>query len=547
MNLCARICSIAVITAAGIAFSSSNASALPPENGISYQGRLAQNGLPVDGTRDLRFRLYDDAVAGNLVGTVELFDLVVTEGLFSVNLDFGVTPWVTNEQLWLEVEAGPADGMQNYEIISRMKLSAVPYALNTRGISVDSSGKVGIGTDIPARLLHLDDGFTLAGSSISQNTDLLITSEDAGLTLVSDQSGSVGSFIDLMEQTGTGTLVDNWSIIRRTPAAGSSLEFRHGPNFGAFNNNLVMSMNPIGSVDIGGGPATDSRLEISNIGSTDGVKMLGFGEGDISGFYFVSGFAPAGNANFMSLSAAPESTMTWTAGGTVGIGTDSPNSRLDVRFANGNGIEVTDTNTATSAIGIHSTVGAGTGVRGESTNGSGSTIGVYGQVASPSGWGVYSNGRLGASGTKSFMIDHPLDPMGSYLLHYSSESPEPQNRYNGNVHLDKSGRGVVVLPDYFESINADHRYTLTPIGAPAPYLYIESEIQGNAFVIAGGVAGQKISWEVISRRNDEFVRQRGAPIEVQKVGIERGKLLVPSLFGQPESMGIHYKAPASVE
>lgn len=441
MNLCARICSIAVIAAAGIAFSSSFASAVPPENGFGYQGQLNQDGMPVDGTRDLRFRLYDDAVAGNLVGTVELFDLVVTEGLFSVNLDFGVTPWVTNEQLWLEVEAGPADGMQNYEIIARMKLSAVPYALNTRGLAVNENGEV----------------------------------------------------------------------------------------------------------DIGGGPATDSRLEISNIGSTDGVKMLGFGEGDISGFYFVSGFAPAGDANFMSLSAATQSTMTWTAGGTVGIGTDSPNSRLDVRFANGNGIEVTDTNTATSAIGVHSTVGAGTGVRGESTNGSGSTFGVYGQVASPSGWGVYSNGRLGASGTKSFMIDHPLDPMGSYLLHYSSESPEPQNRYNGNVHLDKNGRGVVVLPDYFESINADHRYTLTPIGAPAPNLYIESEIQGNAFVIAGGVAGQKISWEVISRRNDEFVRQRGAPIEVQKVGVERGKLLVPSLFGQPESMGIHFKAPASVE
>lgn len=523
MNKLMRACSVAVLTAAGIGISAPHASALPPETGISYQGQLFQDGMPVDGQRDFRFRLYDDAVAGNLVSTIQLFNVEVEEGLFGVELDWGVAPWEANEQLWLEVEAGPADGMQNYEIISRMKLGAVPYALNTRGVTVDaagtvgvgptlqlnnpaesnwsvfsgsngrfgiqdvgvatrmiidSQGKVGVGITTPARQFHIDDSFTLAGSSISQNTDLLITSEDSGMTLVSDQSGSVGSYIDLMEQTGAGELIDNWTMLRRTPLAGSRLEFRYGSNFGASNNDLALAMFP---------------------------------------------------------------------GGNVGIGTTSANSRLDIRYADGNGIEVTDTNTASSAIGVQSTVGAGTGVRGESTNGSGSTFGVYGQVASPSGWGVYSNGRLGASGTKSFMIDHPLDPTGSYLLHYSSESPVPQNRYNGNVYLDQNGRGVVTLPDYFAAINTDHRYTLTPIGAPAPNLYIETEIQGNTFVIAGGVSGQKISWEVVSQRNDAFVQQRGAPIEIQKVGNERGKLLVPSLYGQPESMGIYYKAPAKAD
>ncbi len=477
MKIFAQTCTLALAMAAGIALTPAPAMALPPESGIGYQGQLFQDGMPVDGMRDFRFQLYDDAVAGNLIQTVEIFNVDVIAGLFSVDIDFGESAWVSNQQFWLQVEAGPADGMQNYEIVSRMKLSATPYALNTRGINVNNSGWVGIGTPIPSRRLHISRDMPFSQSMIGPNTQLMISAPDSAISLVSNDGGGFGSYLEFLDVDQSGNLVDNWELIRTTSTNGSKFFINYGPNSPGPNTAAM---------------AFDSSLR-------------------------------------------------------VGIGTQSPNSKLDVRYSNGNGIEVTDTNSGSTAIGVQSTVGAGTGVRGESTAGSGSTFGVYGQVASAAGWGVYSNGRLGASGTKSFMIDHPLDPAGSYLLHYSSESPEPQNRYNGNVHLDGNGRAIVVLPDYFESINADYRYTLTPIGAPAPNLYIESEIQGNAFVIAGGVAGQKISWEVISRRNDEFVKQRGAPIEIQKVGTERGKFLVPSLYGQPEWMGIHFKAPVKAD
>ncbi|MCA9303844.1 MAG: hypothetical protein KC996_06955 [Phycisphaerales bacterium] len=464
MKMSARLCTLALAMAAGIALTTTPSMALPPENAISYQGVLSQDGTPVDGLRDFRFRLYDAATGGNLIETVQLFNVEVVEGLFSVELDWGVLPWASNEQRWVEIEAGPADGSQSYEFVARQKLTAVPYALNTRGITVDASGYVGFGVSLPVSPLHIQNG---GPTSLEpwQNADLLLEGN----------SGDV------------------------------SMAFL-GPEH---QEKVIMFGN--------------------NYNKDDGAII-----------YDKFGQAKRG----MSFRTAQVERMQITAQGDVGIGTISPASRLDVRFATGNGIEVTDTQTSSSGIGVQSTVGAGTGVRGESTAGSGSTFGVYGQVASTAGWGVYSNGRLGASGTKSFMIDHPLDPAGSYLLHYSSESPEPQNRYNGNVQLDAQGRGVVVLPDYFEAINTDHRYTLTPIGAPAPNLYIESEIRGNVFVIAGGVPGQKISWEVISKRNDAFVQQRGAPIEIQKVGSERGKFLMPSLYGKPEYMGIYYRAPA---
>jgi hypothetical protein len=186
----------------------------------------------------------------------------------------------------------------------------------------------------------------------------------------------------------------------------------------------------------------------------------------------------------------------------------------------------------------------GYGVRGEATSPSGSTYGVYGSAPSGLGYGVYALGRLAASGTKSFVMDHPQDPANRYLLHYCSEGPEPQNIYNGVVTLGADGTAVVALPDYFESVNSDYRYQLTTIGAPA-LVYIAKEIADNQFTIAGGTAGLKVSWQVTARRNDAFVRTFGAPVEIEKVGRERGRYLHPEFFGESPELGIHYAAPAA--
>ncbi|GIV21777.1 MAG: hypothetical protein KatS3mg023_3528 [Armatimonadota bacterium] len=184
---------------------------------------------------------------------------------------------------------------------------------------------------------------------------------------------------------------------------------------------------------------------------------------------------------------------------------------------------------------------SGKGVYGEATATSGTTYGVLGRSDSPSGYGVYSAGRFAATGTKSFQIDHPLNPENAFLNHYSAEGPEPQNIYNGIVVLDARGEAWVQLPDYFEAINRDPRYTLTPIGAPMPNLHVAVEIQNNRFKIAGGAPGRKVSWEVKAVRNDRWVQQYGYQTEQPKPAEYRGKYLHPELYGQPKELGIHYR------
>jgi hypothetical protein len=184
---------------------------------------------------------------------------------------------------------------------------------------------------------------------------------------------------------------------------------------------------------------------------------------------------------------------------------------------------------------------SGRGVVGVAEASTGTNYGVLGRTnSSANGWGVYANGRLGASGTKSFQIDHPLRPETHFLNHFCIEAPEPYNLYRGTVTLDANGEAWVQLPDYFEAINRDASYHLTPIGAAMPNLHVAVEIQGNRFKIAGGAPFKKVSWEVKAVRNDPWVQQYGYQTEQEKPKEYQGLYLHPELYGQPKERGIFY-------
>lgn len=140
--------------------------------------------------------------------------------------------------------------------------------------------------------------------------------------------------------------------------------------------------------------------------------------------------------------------------------------------------------------------------------------------------------------SKNFVIDHPQDPENAYLYHSSVESPDRMNVYNGNVTLDDNGEAWVQLPDYFEALNRDFRYQLTPIGGPGPNLYVAQEIEDNRFQIAGGEPGLKVSWQVTGIRDDASARANPMRVEVEKPEHQQGLYLDPEAYGQPDSRGI---------
>ncbi len=182
------------------------------------------------------------------------------------------------------------------------------------------------------------------------------------------------------------------------------------------------------------------------------------------------------------------------------------------------------------------TTGVGYGVQGWAPAGNASNCyglwGYHNPQTGP-GYGVYASGNLGASGNKSFRIDHPLDPENKFLLHYSAEGPDVLNIYTGNVRTDARGFAVVKLPSYFESINRDPRYTLTVVDDSEDFVLakVVKKVQGNAFTIRTSKPNVEVSWEVKGIRNDLHNRIVGAPVVQNKLAEERGKYERPELFG----------------
>jgi hypothetical protein len=188
------------------------------------------------------------------------------------------------------------------------------------------------------------------------------------------------------------------------------------------------------------------------------------------------------------------------------------------------------------------------GVYGNSAPAAGKGVGVegvgnlYGVHGTGGTYGVFSTGDFGGTGAKYFVIDHPLDPANKYLRHANIESNEILNFYRGTAIFGADGKASIQLPAYYDAINKNASYQLTPVGAAMPNLFVEKEIEHGIFVIAGGVPGKKVSWNVTAERNDPYLQQNPdrRENEIDK-GDRRGKYLTPELYGQPKEAGISYR------
>jgi hypothetical protein len=95
---------------------------------FTYQGRLADAGVPASGAFDFRFTLWDAAAAGNAVGApLSLPAVAVAQGLFTTALDFGPAAF-SGQARWLQIEVRPAGGGAYATLAPRQELTPAPHA-----------------------------------------------------------------------------------------------------------------------------------------------------------------------------------------------------------------------------------------------------------------------------------------------------------------------------------------------------------------------------------------------------------------------------------
>ena len=139
---------------------------------FTYQGFLTVNGAPANGSNDLTFTLYNAATAGATVGASNVVSgLPITNGLFTVTLNFGSAPFDGNDR-WVQIAARPTTVPPSlpgpYTILTpRQPVTATPYALRAALFSGALSNAQLAGTYVTP--VTISNGANVFGGSFSGN------------------------------------------------------------------------------------------------------------------------------------------------------------------------------------------------------------------------------------------------------------------------------------------------------------------------------------------------------------------------------------------
>jgi hypothetical protein len=141
---------------------------------FTYQGRLGQGPTNATGTYSFRFSCYDMATNGHQIGpTVTASNILVTDGSFVVNLDFGSGVF-SGEARWLAIEVA-TNGAAFTLLAPRQSIGAAPYSLFaiSSGNLSNPIGSSQIGSNQVVKSLNsLRDSVTiLSGPNITLTTD----------------------------------------------------------------------------------------------------------------------------------------------------------------------------------------------------------------------------------------------------------------------------------------------------------------------------------------------------------------------------------------
>ncbi|MHC5108352.1 MAG: hypothetical protein ACYTHJ_00570 [Planctomycetota bacterium] len=134
--------------------------ATPIGSAFSYQGKLDTAGAPYTGQADFIFTLHEGALATSNVVDVPISknNVSVENGILKVNLDWPMVAF-DGDARWLQISVrtphDPTDTAAYEDLSPLQKITATPYASQTRGMYVDDQLRVGMGTTAPMHELHI--------------------------------------------------------------------------------------------------------------------------------------------------------------------------------------------------------------------------------------------------------------------------------------------------------------------------------------------------------------------------------------------------------
>lgn len=257
--------------------------------GFTYQGRLLVNGSAANGSNDFQFRIYTDPAIGGSVGPVlTKTNVIVTDGLVNLELDFGANVFTGGDR-WLQIShrstppiilpppVPPPPPPPYTNMFPRVRLTPAPYAI-----------------------------FAGSAATVASNGVTTLSLQDNSITASKISTGNVVKWLN--------GLTDFVNL-----AAGSNVTVT------TTASNIVISA-------IGGGSANNTWLLAGNGGTTAGPNYLGTTDNQplelkVSGARVLRLEPTAGGAGWPNVIAgAPDNQAIGAYGANIGGGAANTNS-----------------------------------------------------------------------------------------------------------------------------------------------------------------------------------------------------------------------------
>lgn len=249
---------------------------------FNYQGFLLnkETNRPVDGSKHVRFLVYDAAAGGTALFTETVCNVPMSNGRYEVevgsNTPGGIPPdiFISNSNLWLQVEIAPtASCSGSFDPLSpRVRLQAAPFAFNSLYASTASAATSVFAADIIGTLPQTTNG------AITISTNLFV---QGGISVGSISPGQQLSVSGLVESQGpAGCDIFPYSCGFKFPDGTVQVTAAAETKWELSGSDMYTEVT-IQEVGIGE-PAPRARLHISSgIGAAGNIVLISTGSSDL--------------------------------------------------------------------------------------------------------------------------------------------------------------------------------------------------------------------------------------------------------------------------
>ena len=376
-----------------LALSAGIVGAAPMGTAFTYQGRLLDSNDVADGLYDFAFSLFDDPSAGAQQGsTIDLDDVDVIDGYFTVALDFGDV--FTGPARWLEIDVRPGasiDGNDFDKLIPRQENTPTPYAIYSKSAG-DANTVGGFGAGELATRLHVHFGEDIIGGIVG--TDYYSAFSD----LLAE--GYLGNTV--------GDLAQNNSVLQKALNA-DYLDSQNESAFFRLAQNEVVTGRPTFNGGVSGSSSpfmVDStfRVPLLNADYLDGLHSTAFaGSAHVhnydASYVNVTGDTMTGKLNMNTTGSSINVVSNPTAGTIYGVRVNADQSAANNSTIYG---LYSDTDSAASTASIYGTYSNATG--------NGTAYGLYGYAnsAARSPFGLYAYSTIPSSASSNIYASYGL-------------------------------------------------------------------------------------------------------------------------------------------